>query len=212
MPDDEAELRRRIDHALQLTARQFNVKTKCQRVKRNPADKSRTLPTYQITVAYQFPSDPYFHNFDNRPIPTAVPVEISFNDIVCESNGLAVEPNSAGRLQVCTLEDIIAEKLRSLLQQPLRKRNRSQDVFDISRCLRQFGPRVDRQKIRAYLIRKATERGIDVRRTSFNDTVREMAHVEYDNEIRPQTGVHFIEFAEAYAETIALVESLNLPP
>jgi hypothetical protein len=37
-----------------------------------------------------------------------------------------------GTLRIATLEDIVGEKLRAILQQPVRNHSRAQDVFDIA--------------------------------------------------------------------------------
>lgn len=211
IPDDANALRAILERALLPSARKFNVKTKCQRLRRNPPDKERTRPTYDITIAYQFPFDPYFHNFDEKQISTVVHVEISLNDVVCEKASLPIEETAEETIYVCTREDIVAEKLRSLLQQPIRNRSRSQDVFDIARIVREFGQHLDRGKVAEFLIRKANARGIQPTHSLFDNTVRTMAAREYENKVRSQTGSHFIEFDDAYRDVMTLVGSLEIP-
>ena len=87
IPDNGNRLRDVLNEALRFAERRFRVKAKCQRVKRNPRPSPAfTRPTYSITVAYQFETDRYFHNFEDRNnILTVIPVEISFNDLICET-------------------------------------------------------------------------------------------------------------------------------
>jgi predicted nucleotidyltransferase component of viral defense system len=112
---------------------------------------------------------------------------------------------------VCTLEDILAEKLRALLQQPIRNRHREQDVYDIARFTIQSARPMDRLKIAEYLKRKAAVREIEVRRSAFDDKVRSMAEFEYDTRIRRQGGDDYIPFDKAWEAVLALVNSLDLP-
>lgn len=58
-------------------------------------------------------------------------VEISFRDQVYDFQELHLEKPAVG-VRAFTLEELIAEKLRALLQQPIRRRNRRQDVYDIA--------------------------------------------------------------------------------
>jgi predicted nucleotidyltransferase component of viral defense system len=205
IPDDAAPLRILLDDVLRYASRRFNVKAKCQRVKRNPMSLQATRPTYDIAVGYQFPSDTYFKSFENRSVSTVIPVEISFNDRICET--CRWTENDA--LQVSSLDDILAEKLRSLLQQKIRNRNRYQDVYDISKHMRQFP--VDRSKIGDYLLQKARIRDIEVRKSSFDDTIRERAALEYEKRIHEEAPHNFISFEEAWQDVLSLVQSLNIP-
>ena len=204
IPDDPDRIRSLLDNALRYAERRFNVRAKCQRVMRNPRDPQATRPTYQIAVGYQFPTDRYFHNFENRDVSTVIPLEVSFNDLVCETGGWT----GIESLKVCSLEDILAEKLRSLLQQKIRKRNRFQDVYDIAKYVHQ---NVDRSKIGQYLQKKARIRDIEVKKSSFDDVIRAMASEDYDNRIHEQAPRNFIPFDEAWQDVLSLVQSLDIP-
>ena len=58
-------------------------------------------------------------------------IEISFRDQVYEFQELDLTEAGVA-VRAFTLREIIAEKLRALLQQPIRNRNRRQDVYDIA--------------------------------------------------------------------------------
>ncbi|MCA9101826.1 MAG: nucleotidyl transferase AbiEii/AbiGii toxin family protein [Planctomycetales bacterium] len=99
IPDNEEGIRRLLDESLAHAERQFNVKARCQRVKRNPKRPEATWPTYDVKIGYQLPTDRYFHDFGNRHVPSVIPVEISFNDLVCDTQTWADIPD----LRVCSL-------------------------------------------------------------------------------------------------------------
>jgi predicted nucleotidyltransferase component of viral defense system len=207
IPDDGNRIRILMDNALRFAERRFRVKAKCQSVKRNPQAKpGSTRPTYSIKVAYQFETDRYFHNFEERNnISTVIPVEVSFNDLVCET----CTWTGVNSVQVSSLEDILAEKARSLLQQKTRNRNRYQDVYDIAKYVRQHT--IDRDKIGRFLVQKATIRDIEVRKSSFDEVIRKMAYEDYDARIHEQAPNNFIPFDEAWQDVVELVKSLDIP-
>jgi predicted nucleotidyltransferase component of viral defense system len=156
LPDEEEAIRKTLDQALAQGGKTFGIKLKCQRVQRKPPHPKGTLPTYDIAIGFQLPGDRYFVDFESpaRLVTTVVNMEISFNDVVCETNHQQLSPRRSTQLRVCTLEDILAEKLRALLQQVIRNRTRPQDAFDIARMVRQHGASLDYGKIATYLVIK----------------------------------------------------------
>lgn len=211
-PDDGDRIRNLLDQAFRARWAQFGVKCRCQAVKRNPKDPAANLPTYQITVGFVFPGDRRFPDFDSNPapVPVVVDLEISINDLVCETTEVQLSEASPGPLRVCTLEDIVAEKLRSLLQQPVRKRNRRQDVLDIATVLADNPGRLDEGRVAAFLIAKARARNIEPTRSAFHDDIKARAMVDYDH-LRADAGEAFIPFEPAWAAVLGLVGRLALP-
>lgn len=207
LPDSDAAIRVILDQSLRFAHRRYGVKARCQRVKRQPPNPEGTHPTYDVGVCYQFPGDRYYDNFDDasRPIPSVVPLEISINDLVCETNPWS---EHAGLL-VCSLEDILAEKLRALLQQSIGNRTRSQDVFDIAQYADR--PGIDLAKIVEFLRRKCEIREIRPRKSLFNDEARSLAEREYDTRIRQDPGDQFLSFDVAWGKVVALVRMLDIP-
>jgi predicted nucleotidyltransferase component of viral defense system len=108
-------------------------------------------------------------------------VEISFKDEVYESQDLKL--GIAGvAVRAFSLHELIAEKLRALLQQPIRKRNRRQDVYDIAFLIEHhsFGDQ-DLQRIHQILIEKCATRGITPHAESLKDPeVVQRASVDWD--------------------------------
>jgi predicted nucleotidyltransferase component of viral defense system len=98
-------------------------------------------------------------------VSTVVPFDISLNEVICAAE--EIDLGGTHSLQVCTLEDIVAEKLRALLQQVSRNRLRCQDVLDIAMILTALRP--DETKIANFLVQKADARNIQVSKTAFHD-------------------------------------------
>jgi predicted nucleotidyltransferase component of viral defense system len=209
-PDDSGAIRALIDAALKSTESRLRVKARCQSTKRNPVNPARTLPTYRIKICFQLPGDKYYKNFEERAhFSEVVEIEISLNDIVCET--IQWQPSSSDKtIRSCSLEDQIAEKLRALLQQIPRNRSRPQDVFDIASRFQTHGANLDLTKISEFLLRKSQGRISSPRKSSFDDEVKKRAEAVYDEEIRHQTS-EFIPFDEAWADVLQLVRLLPLP-
>ena len=205
IPDNEDGIRRLLDESLAFAEGRFNVKAKCQRVKRNPRRPEATRPTYDVGIGYQLPGDRYFHDFQNRQVSTVIPVEITLNDLVCGTQAWA---DIAG-LRVCSLEDILAEKLRSLLQQKPRNRNRWQDAYDI--CTYARRAKFDKERVASFLVQKSSIREIDVRKSSFDEEVRKRASFDYDIHVQTEAPKHIIPFDDAWEAVISLVNSLDIP-
>jgi len=209
-PDDPDSIRGLLNAAFRGALRQYQVKVRCQSVKRNPKRPEATLPTYAVKACFQLPGDRYYQNFDERPsFAEIVELEISLNDVLCET----IEQNlgaSSKPLRVCSLEDILAEKLRALLQQVIRGRNRPQDVYDIASRMRERGGEVDIDKVSRFLVMKSKARDIEPRKSAYDEQVRALAFENYDVEIRAQATA-FIPFAEAWAGMLSLVSRLGIP-
>lgn len=140
-------------------------------------------------------------------------VEISLNDVVCATRDRPPGEVPVGeiKVRVCAIEDIIAEKLRALLQQPIRNRNRKQDVYDIARITRLHGASLDSDKVGDYLLRKSKARDVPVSRTAFNDDVMQRAAFEYET-LFSKVDPDFIPFEEAWTAVLSLVNSLPISP
>ena len=210
LSDSEDDLRAIADTAFHISAKSFGVKLRCQKVKRNPRGIEFTTPTYKISVAYQFPGDRYFESMETRNLSDTVPVEISLNDIVCGISELSPVTNGRNTIKVCSLEDILAEKLRSILQQKVRNRNRSQDVYDIAVFARSHADSINWQSVYSYFAIKCQARGVIAERKEFDMVIRDMAALNYDEEIHRQARSAFISFDDAWHEVERVVE--GLPP
>lgn len=211
-PDDPDQIRARLDPALRQRWPQFGVRDRCQSVRRNPKDPAATLPTFQITVGFAFPGDRRFPDFETNPGPVSVVVdlEISPNEVICETTQSRLSEDSPGSLRVCTLEDIVAEKLRSLLQRPLRNQNRRQEVLDIATVLAGHPDGLDETKVGEFLVAKSRGRNITPTRSAFNEDARARAMVDYDR-LRRDAAETFIPFEQAWAVVHALVHWLTIP-
>jgi predicted nucleotidyltransferase component of viral defense system len=213
LPDEEEAIRGALDGAFQRGGQTFGIRLKCQRVERKPPKNRGTLPTYDIAVGYQLPGDRYFADYGASPrqVSSVVKLEISLNDVVCETRRCRLSPDLPAEIRVCTLEDILAEKLRALLQQVIRNRTRPQDAFDIARMMRDHGASLDLGKITTFLREKCAAREVPLSRSAFaGEDVRQRASFEYDT-VLAISQESWIPFDEAWRAVQELVSKLGVP-
>ena len=112
--------------------------------------------------------------------PQVVEIDYSFNEAVFDVEVLALDGGAT--IHSYTLNNVLAEKMRSLLQQPVRRRNRRQDVYDIAFLIddHDFSDD-DKATILATLIEKCRSRGIDARQDSMdNPEIKQRAQADWD--------------------------------
>ena len=103
----------------------------------------------------------------------------------------------------------MAEKLRALLQQPLRNRRRPQDVLDVCVAVQQ-NPDLDLNLTAEFLVEKAKARDVPVSRAAFHQEEIRSRALEGYNELRETTRNAFIEFEEAFSIVLSLVDRMPL--
>ena len=211
-PDSEDRIRDLLNRAFRIGSMRYSVKARCQKVKRNPRGEDKTFPTHHVTVGYQFPEDRHFRNFETyeRHFTKVIEVQISINDVVCETRPLNPDPGTNVTVKVCALEDILAEKLRALLQQRVRRRNRRQDLYDVARMVQKHGSAIDRPKVSEFFVRKAAARHIEACKSAFDNDIRARAAVEYEH-LFDEHDPEFIPVDEAWAILTTLVGELDIP-
>jgi len=171
----------------------------------------REFPALEINVGYSELED------RNPPFSDVVKLEITLNDVVCADEYVLVNSGGAGAidLHVSGLDDIIAEKLRSLLQQVERNRNRPGDVYDIWFFTTRVGAALSKENIATYLQRKSQDR-LGVEKVTLdmfiNPEVRERASIGYEDiASRLPDGESLPPFDEAFNHVIDFVGALDLP-
>jgi len=113
--------------------------------------------------------------------PGVLDLEISFRDQVYAYQKLNLI-GAGVAVRAFTMHELIAEKMRALLQQPIRKRYRRQDVYDIAYLIddHDFGAS-GKFEILATLIEKCRSRCIEANQTSMDDPeVKRRAAADWD--------------------------------
>lgn len=95
-----------------------------------PPDRPEvSFPTLQLKIGYASrASAGEMLRFTKGQSAKTVQIDYSFNEWASEVEHQSID---GGTLSMYAYHDLIAEKLRSVLQQPLRNRSRFQDIYDI---------------------------------------------------------------------------------
>jgi len=193
------------------TGEEFGILFHLHRVRQRPPGADRTFVTFEARVGYALSSELALRRrmAKGDSSPNVIPVEISINESTCASDSFDLGPKQH-ILRISTVEDIVAEKLRAILQQPIRKRTRRQDVLDIAVILSQSIP-LDRAKVARFLVRKSAARDVTVSRAAFRDPEIGIRAQDDYAELEPTTRLIFIPFEEALAMLLAFVDELDIP-
>ncbi len=204
------EVRQRMDAALRLTVELLDYGLDCrvQRCEVRPPNKpAATFPCIELGIGYAPKGTPLHKRLLQGQCPHAVSIDYSLNEAVEETDTLALGEGD-GTLRVYSLVEVVAEKLRALLQQPLRNRYRRQDVYDLARLMDQLpGPDLN-GRILTSLRHKCRARGIEPGPGSLDDPeIRRRAEAEYLT-LKDDVPGELPAFAISYAAVLAFYHSL----
>lgn len=203
-------LERSLGLGLRAVTSELGITFAVHGVDRQPRGEDKHFVTYELRVGYGLPDQASLLQRIARGLPSqqVIPVEVSLNEPICAVRSIDLQaPNE---LRVSTREDIVAEKLRSLLQQPIRNRRRRQDLLDVAVILGE-SPDLDRAIIAEYLCRKSSERNVVVSRSAFrNIEVIERARYQYD-QLERTTRRAFVRFEDAVARLHGFTDTLPIP-
>lgn len=209
-PLDADVLKRELASALIFAGRELDINFAVYGVRQQPRGSDKTFITYQASVGYALADE---HRLRVRMAhgessANVVRLDVSLREQICAD--LRVELGGAATLRVSTIEDIVAEKLRALLQQPIRDRYRCQDLLDIA-VIVHSKTELDLGLVAAFLLEKAAARDVSVSRAAFaNPEITNRAQLGYA-ELKETTRRRFVPFDEALAMLMQLVARLAIP-
>jgi predicted nucleotidyltransferase component of viral defense system len=168
LTDAAAALQRLLRPSLVAVGAELGVACRLERLEQQPPGADKTFVTYQIRIGYALPDQDRVRRRIEAGLTSnqAIKLEVSINESICAD--IPIDIGGIRPLRVSTLEDIIAEKLRALLQQPIRDRRRRQDLLDIAVAVRE-APTLNYDQISDFLQKKSAARAISVSRAAFRD-------------------------------------------
>jgi hypothetical protein len=199
-----------LQGALAANSRTLGGTFVVHRVERQPRGEGKTFVTFEARIGYALQDEHRLRQrmLSGEPSSNVIGLDLSLNGPICATADVALDVDH--RLRVSTVEDIIAEKLRALLQQPIRNRTRRQDLLDIA-VVTQERADLNRTQVADFLLRKAAARNVPVTRAAVcNPDVIERARLGYDR-LEPTTRIAFIPFEEAMSTLLQLVDALDIP-
>lgn len=179
----EKEVVQRMKEALGSTPERlgYDIDCRLQSHKVEP-NRTKTFVNIKMKVGYAQKDTPQHRRLMAGQSPSVLSIDYSFKETVPGVE--VVEIGDDESLRVYALSTLVAEKLRSLLQQPIRNRNRRQDVFDLNFLMDERPELLVKECMTAVLsdlIVKCADRNIAPSRETFDDPkIREMAEADYN--------------------------------
>jgi hypothetical protein len=174
-----------------------------------PKGDNKTHQTLALKIGYaDMTNDRAMQRLQARSSSQVVEIDYSYNEVVFDVEVVQLEGGVT--IHTYSLHNVIAEKLRSLLQQPVRKRNRRQDVYDISLLLESGAPLGERDldAIHQMLVVSCRSKGVEPTAGSMEvDAVVRMAREGYQN-LQADIEGELLPFEQAMAKVQHLYRSL----
>lgn len=207
---DKELLKTLLERGLSIVMPRLGTVFAVHRVRQRPEGVDKTFVTFEARVGYALQDETRLQQRmdQGEASSNVIRLDISLNEPTCDAR--LVELDETHALRVATVEDIVAEKLRALLQQPIRKRERRQDLLDIAVILHAH-PDLNRERIARFLLEKAAARTVPVSRSSFRHPEIERRAREGYAELATTTRVSFVVFEDAFASLVAFVDKLPIP-
>lgn len=187
----------------------YDIDCRIQSRKKKPPREDDTFPTFEIRVGYANPSNRRAHRRLMRgESPHVVRVDFSLNEP--RGGPVLLEIGKGKTIQVYSFEDLVAEKLRAVLQQEVRNRMRRQDIYDLYLLLSTGTG--DNEKTRFGMLdslkEKAAARDLTIDRKSMrNPEIYRRSHREYESLVHEVEGP-LPEFDVAYDLVRSFYEAL----
>lgn len=206
---DPETLRKKLDSGMALASTHFDYDIDCrvQSCKVNPPNRPEaSFPSIDLRIGHAYKGTTKHQRLMLGQSPSVVSIDLSLNERILEVDNLRIDGGEG--LCAYSLNDLVAEKIRSLLQQVVRKRFRRQDVFDLHLLLSNERDQMDLAAILKSLREKSLARGIEVGIDSLeNPEVRLRAKAEYHT-LSDELAGQLPDFDKAYQLLIALYRSL----
>ncbi|CAL4869709.1 hypothetical protein MMA231_04001 (plasmid) [Asticcacaulis sp. MM231] len=178
---------------------------KVHSIKKQPKKIFETAeaPALKIKIAFAVRGTDEEKTLNDGKVPRLIEVDISFNEIM--NYFQILELTGGAELRAYSLSELIAEKLRSVLQQKERDRNRRQDI---DRLVAEHAPD---EKLRAEILKtfveKSRSRNIEPTINSFDDEeTRARSRHDWDT-LKLEIGT-LPEFEDAYERVRGFYKSL----
>lgn len=189
----------------------YGVKCKLQSYDIKPNAKG-TFPTIKMKIAYCLRSNAaQMKRLEvDRNCPLVIVIDYSFNEKSYNVEMLQLGDDD-GEIQAYDICDLMAEKLRSILQQEVRNRGREQDIYDVNYLLTTIKPLSDSEKTKILnsLINKSVGKKIDylLHRDGIDDPeIKKRSSEKYP--LLKDTVVDLPDFDESYTRVAEFFKSL----
>jgi predicted nucleotidyltransferase component of viral defense system len=189
------------EHAIALRLQSHEIKP--------PNRPGVNFPTLQMRIGYASRLEPRsLKRLEAAGSTQVVQVDYSFNEW---ASGIEQQEVDGGHLLMYPFHDLVAEKLRSVLQQPIRGqgRPRYQDIYDLFLLLDTTVQADDKAIILAKLFESSRDRHVSVHKEALrDDQVIKLSREQYATVLPGLVSGPLPEFEVAYAVVQEFFETL----
>lgn len=185
----------------------YGLDCRIQRYEVRPKGKDKNFQTMSLKIGYAPKGSRQHKSLMNNKCTDVVEVDYSFNESTQEKEILRIFDEDS--LEVYSFTDLVAEKLRAILQQEVRNRFRRQDHYDIYFLLNNYSITTDeKQKILKSLIIKSNSRNLKVNKLSISDEkIKQRSEKEY-SQLADEIEEPLLPFEKVYSFVQKFYESL----
>lgn len=210
---DEARFREELEESLLVASDElpYQVLCKVQSITIQPKNvENATFPSFKLKIGYaRRNNDGEMTRLRNGQSPHTVKIDYSFNE---HSYGIDhIILTDEEELQAYSFTDLVAEKIRSVIQQVDRNRSRRQDIYDLNLLLDTVTPdEKERHTILTTLLDKSTGRlpaGTVTPETLDRADIRERSEKEYA-QLKGEIKGELPDFDQSYDRLVAFYRSL----
>ncbi len=196
-----------FEKALRKSVVILNSEVDCilHKIEIKPANiKNPTFPSYTIKIGYARMGTAKHRRLLQKMSTSVIKIDFSLNEVIV--NKARFNVGEENFLSSYDVHDLIAEKIRSLIQQVIRNRNRRQDVYDINILLGVSG--IDKSKVLESIKLKSKSRNITPTINCLdNPEVKRMAGAEYST-LADEIDEVLPDFDKLYDRLIVFYKSL----
>ena len=157
---------------------EYDLDCRIQRCRIQPAAPTASFPSVDISIGYAYKGTAKHKRLLLGQSPSKLDIDFSLNEKVIHVEDLDL--GEGAKLKAYDMTDLVAEKLRSLLQQSTRNRYRRQDTFDLRLLIEAGIEPAQCTQILETLKAKAEARKITPTPLCFDDQeLRRRAHRDY---------------------------------
>lgn len=209
---DQAEFEAHLQESLVIAADELPYPVVCrlQSLKLQPR-QGGTFPSFKLQLGYADTRNANaVQRLEQGQAATTVKIDYSFNETSYQIEELFLDGEET--IQAYGLTDLLAEKLRSIIQQVVRNRNRRQDVYDIWYLLSTCPPLTPREKRQILETFRKKSAGRIKDSLIRQDTLRQENIVDASRKeytlLRDEVAEKLPDFDDAYGLVASFYESL----
>ena len=208
---DSDELQNELEKSLINCSEKLEYELDCrvQRFEVKPRHLEKpTFPSFNIRIGYAYRGSNEHKLLINKKSSTVIDIDYSLNEPMLNIDTISIGVNN--NLRVYALVDVIAEKIRAILQQVYRHRQRGQDIYDLFILIEKFPNLIadEGKKILSSLRIKSDARSLPIEKNSLrDDKIREFARVRYE-QLTDEIEGELPDFNEAYKTVLKFYECL----